>query len=243
MPEGALQAKRGGLDKAARVARLEEICGYTFKDKSVAALAITHPSAARGKYTHLESYERLEFLGDAYVGTFIAQYLFDHYPKRAEGRLTKMKVSLVAGSTMTEVGRRIGLDEVIIFGQSESGSDFRGMDSALEDVFESVSAALVLDGGVEVARRWVLSLLTPLIEHLEDLNPANVKSQLQELTQIRQVTPEYRISRVVGPAHDRTFYSHVLVEGEVLGKGKGHSKKEAEAHAAAQALKHLQKEL
>ncbi|MDR1016906.1 MAG: ribonuclease III [Coriobacteriales bacterium] len=238
-PAGAARAN-APLSAASKVARLEQIIDYRFKSKKLAQHAITHPSAAAGDLAHVRSYERLEFLGDALVGAFMAAYLYEHFPDLPEGRLTRMKTALVSGSTMTRIGRRLGLDQVIIFGSSETGSDYRGMDSALENVFESLSAALALDGGTACARDWVVGQLAPLIGHIQELNPASVKTRLQELTQLRKQTPTYRIIGSSGPAHARSFEAEVLLAGQVVGQGQGRSKKEAETEAASAALHALQ---
>ena len=114
-----------------------------------------HPSIRGGGPARLASYERLEFLGDSILGSIVALSLFKSYPGFDEGKLTRLKVSLVSGMTLSEVGRELGIDKCIVFGASETGTGARGMHSALENVFESLVGAMYLDGGWDVAEEFV----------------------------------------------------------------------------------------
>jgi ribonuclease-3 len=214
---------------------VEDIVGYTFKDKGLIEAALTHPSAAQHT-AHSFNYERLEFLGDSILGAVVASDLFVRYPDLDEGGLTRIKVALVSGATLSKVAYEAGIGDAIIFGESESGTDRRGFHSALENVFEAIVAALFLDGGIEVARTWILKALGPYVSKDIAMEPESPKSSLQEYLQARQKSPVYEITGSDGPPHDRTFFARVLVDGEVEGEGKGRSKKEAEAAAAKVAL-------
>ena len=219
--------------------RLEEICGYTFKDKSLLEAAITHPSAAEGMPVSA-SYERLEFLGDSILGAIIAEKLFLLFPQFDEGKLTRLKISLVSGQMLSEVGEEIGLRDCIVMGASEQGTGSRGMYSALENVFEAVVGALYLDGGRKPAEDFITVNLKPhlVLERAE--RPANPKSFLQECVQRGGgEPPAYQLINTTGPAHKPVFTSVALIDGHIQGRGSGASKKESEAAAASSALEHL----
>jgi len=224
---------------SAKVALAERILGYTFHDRGILAAALTHPSALAGDEGVEKSYERLEFLGDSLVGAFVATAVFERFPEMDEGGMTRIKVQLVSGASLSEVSRSRGLTEAIVFGGSETGTGKRGLHSALENVYESLVAALYLDGGLEVARAWVTETLVPQMSEDMALEPENPKSALQEVLQEHRVTPTYETLEVAGPPHDRRFTCAVLSGDETIGVGTGHSKKEAEAAAAKDALDHM----
>lgn len=222
-----------------RIAAVERICGYEFKDKRLIRSALTHPSAVEGEPVSA-SYERLEFLGDSILGAIVADQLFRSYPSFDEGRLTRLKVSLVSGATLSEVGEELGIGPCIIFGASETGSGARGLHSALENVYESIVGALYLDGGREPAERFILRTLEPHLAADRAERPQNPKSYLQECVQAAgMTTPAYKIVGEEGPAHLPTFTAVVLVDGIRQGRGKGSSKKEAETAAARDALERM----
>ncbi len=220
------------LDKA------QDILGYRFENLVLLEDALTHPSADNTpEATH--NYERLEFLGDSILGAIVADEIFARYPDLDEGGMTRIKVSLVSGSMLSQVAQDLGLADVIIFGDSEIGTQGRGLHSALENTFEAIVAALFLDGGLEAARAWVLRVLIPLISRDMAAEPENPKSHLQELLQAQHKKPLYRIVGVDGPPHDRVFKAEVVVDDKPIGKGQGRSKKEAESEAAQHALELL----
>jgi ribonuclease-3 len=221
------------------IAQAEQILEHSFADKSLLLRALTHPSAADGD-TINNSYERLEFLGDSILGAIISQTLYERFPQMDEGGMTRIKVSLVAGTTLSKLADDIGIGKLIVFGSSERGTGKRGLASAMENVFEALVAALALDAGQEVARDWVLKTFAPLIKSSAANEPENPKSTLQELLQINHITPTYNVIDSSGPPHDRMFTAEVLAASEVLGSGSGHSKKDAENQAAKSALDYLQ---
>ena len=219
--------------------RAEAICGHEFADKKLLRSAITHPSAVEGLPISA-SYERLEFLGDSILGSVVALALFKSYPEFDEGRLTRLKVSLVSGATLSEVGRELGIDEIIIFGASETGTGARGLHSALENVFEALVGALYLDGGWEAAEAFIVRTLQPHLATERAEHPTNPKSYLQECVQSdRMDTPSYKLVDTSGPAHAPTFTAVAIVDGVRRGRGSGSSKKEAEAAAALDALERM----
>ena len=222
-----------------RLARAEKICGHEFADKQRLRRALTHPSAVEGEPVWA-SYERLEFLGDSILGAIVAVALYESYPELDEGRLTRLKVSLVSGATLSEVGLELGIDKCIIFGASETGPGARGMHSALENVYEALVGALFLDAGWETAEAFIVRTLRPHLAADRAERPENPKSYLQECVQgDGGEPPAYKLVDTSGPAHAPTVTSVVLVDGARQGKGSGASKKEAEAAAALDALERL----
>lgn len=217
----------------------QEICGHRFDDISLLRSAITHPSAVEGESVRA-SYERLEFLGDSILGSIVALSLFKTYPDFDEGKLTRLKVSLVSGATLSDVGRELGIGEAILFGASEQGTGARGMHSALENVYEALVGALYLDGGWEAAESFIMRTLKPHLATERAEHPSNPKSFLQECIQSdRMEPPVYKVVGEEGPAHQPTFTAVVLIDGVRRGRGTGSSKKEAEAAAALDALERL----
>lgn len=227
---------------AERIEHIERICNHTFANRELITAAITHPSAVE----HLPvsaSYERLEFLGDSILGAIVATDLFERFRDMDEGKLTRLKISLVSGKTLSRVSEELGIGECIVFGESEKGTGARGLHAALENVYESVVGALYLDGGYDVTHEFVSRTLGPhMVPELAE-RPVSPKSRLQEITQREmRCAPEYRLEGEQGPAHSPTFTSVVLVEGRRVGRGMGSSKKEAESAAAADAIARLAEE-
>ncbi len=220
------------------VRRAERICDYKFKNKTLLIQALTHPSMVETDQIG-KSYERLEFLGDSLLGSFIAQVLFTRFPEYNEGALTRIKVSLVSGGNLSKVAKGLGLEDVIIFGSSERGTGKRGLASALENVYEALTAAIALDGGLEEAFKWAYRTLD--LDEIDDsaAKTENPKSVLQEKLQVDHITPTYELIDTSGPPHSRVFTSNVLMDGEVIGTGSGRSKKDAESAAAAAALEQM----
>lgn len=220
------------LDKA------EKILGHEFSDRSLLLTALTHPSAVEG-HSISDSYERLEFLGDSILGAIVSYEAYHAYPNLDEGGLTRIKVSLVSGASLSEVGKELGLADCIFFGSSERGTGRRGLHSALENVYESLVASLFLDGGINAAASFVKRTL--IVRMSEDMakEPENPKSVLQERLQEDGITPTYRLVETQGPPHDRTFVTQVFVGVKSIAKGVGRTKKESESQAAKSALEIL----
>ncbi len=222
-----------------RLARAQEILGHDFEDKKLLRSALTHPSAVEGQPI-TACYERLEFLGDSILGMIVALELYRAYPEFDEGKLTRLKVSLVSGATLSDVSLELGIDQCIFFGASETGTGARGLHSALENVYESLVGALYLDAGFDAARDFVVRTLQPHLATERAEHPLNPKSYLQECVQSDgHEPPAYKMIDSSGPAHAPTFTSVVLVDGARQGRGSGSSKKEAEAAAALDALERL----
>lgn len=221
-----------------KLTRAQEILGYTFKNKHLLLSAITHPSATEGKAVKF-SYERLEFLGDSILGAIVTTIAFDRFHELDEGGLTRIKVALVSGSSLSSVADKLGFADVIVFGSSETGTGKRGLHSALENVYEAITAALYLDGGLEAAVTFVARTLIPRMSLDMAKEPENPKSALQEKLQEDGITPTYKLVETQGPPHDRTFVAQVFAGNQGLARGTGRTKKEAESQAAKSTLARL----
>ncbi len=217
------------------VARAEEILGYTFNDKEILIKALTHPSVVEENIVGL-SYERLEFVGDSFLGAIVSMEIYKRFPTMDEGAMSRLKSAVVSGRSLSKIAEELGFAEIIIFGASEFGTNGRGLCSALENVFEAVIAALVIDGGFEVAKQWISKTIFSHITEDKALRVANYKSMFQEVLQNVGRSPTYRVIKETGPPHKRIFTVQAMCDDKVLGTGEGHSKKEAEMAAAQQAL-------
>ena len=212
-------------------AQLEEKLGYHFKDKTLLTTALTHTSYANESRTPVQHNERLEFLGDSVLSVVAADYLF-HHSTRPEGELTRMRASLVSEDALFQFAQEIELGTYLRLGRGEELGGGRERPSVVSDAFEAVIAALYLDGGLEVARSFIQPFLTEGKTAEEDY-----KTKLQEVI---QQNPEEKLEYVVtgesGPDHDKHFTVEVHLNSNVIGKGGGRSKKEAEQQAAREAL-------
>lgn len=218
-----------------RFAAAESLLQHTFSDRALLRRALTHPSMV-DQTDPLESYERLEFLGDAVLGIAIAEAAFRAYPEAREGELTRIKSSIVSGRTLTVVARELGIDALIEVAQRDLTA--RGLDSALENTYEALVGALYLDAGLPAAEKFVARTLRDRLTADESVIE-HPKSALMELVAASGREVVFRIVKTSGPAHARTFTAEVSLGGEVLGSGVGASKKDAETLAAEQALRAL----
>lgn len=202
--------------------------GIQVKNNELLLTALTHSSYANEN--NCESYERLEFLGDAVLELATSEYFYLYY-KGDEGKMTKTRASYVCEEALNEYSKAIGLDEHIRYGNGVQ----EGLPSIVADCFESVLAVVFLEHGYSVAKKYVLDIIKPYVEEgvkfIEDY-----KTYLQEVLQSQQKTLEYVVTSEEGPQNDKTYTVECLVEGLVLGRGAGHSKKEAEQNAAKDAI-------
>ncbi|MCA9106558.1 MAG: ribonuclease III [Planctomycetales bacterium] len=208
--------------------------GYFFRNRDLLVSALTHASGADHR---LASNERLEFLGDSILGFFVCEELFQRYPSQQEGELTKLKSSVVSRRTCAKVAKRMGLDQFLILGKGMSGP--QPVPSSLHaDVFEALTAAIYLDGGIEVALRFLREHLTQEIEDAAAGEAIiNYKSQLQHLAQrLHGKPPVYLLLQQVGPDHCKTFQVAAQVGDQDYSAAWGRNKKEAEQRAAGNAL-------
>ena len=225
-------------EQQTKLEHAQKIVGRTFENTQYLLSAITHPSATEGRAVKF-SYERLEFLGDSILGALVANAAFHQFPELDEGGLTRIKVALVSGASLSEVAEKLGFADVIVFGSSETGTGRRGLHSALENVYEAVVAALFLDGGIDAAWVFVDRTLMPKMSLDLAREPENPKSALQEKLQEGGITPTYRLVETQGPPHDRTFVAQVYAGDKGLAQGVGRTKKEAESQAAKSTLARL----
>jgi ribonuclease-3 len=212
------------------------------RNEEVFGLAMRHRSAAANSVT--DSYERLEFFGDSVLGLVIAQYLYEHHPNWDQGMLSKAKSSIVQEGPLAATALRLGLDEFIELSSSEAATGGGTRPSILADVLEAVIGGIYLESGLETARWFILEQLHEFIEQISggNVSPNDFKSKLQEVAQaIWRRTPNYRIAREVGVAHEKRFTVQVLFDDEVMGEGTGRSKKEAEQAAASDALELIER--
>ena len=222
---------------------LEQKLNYQFHNPELLSEALNHSSYANEhRSTHLNSNERLEFLGDAVLGFVSAEFLFAQHPDLPEGDLTRIRAALVCEQSLYEVAQKMQLGRYLKLGRGEETGGGRTRTSILADATEAVFAAVFLDGGVAEASALIHRvLLEAEKEEAVEERRKDYKTALQELVQ-RQANQEltYHMAGEQGPDHNKTFVAEVLLNGELIGAGEGHSKKEAEQAAAASALETLQ---
>lgn len=210
---------------------------YRFQDIELLAMCLTHASSAR---TRLHSNERLEFLGDAILGTVVCEALYHRFPEAAEGEMTRIKSIVVSRATCATMAARARLEEFVLVGK---GLNHGGHvpSSIVAGTFEGLIAGIYLDGGLEAAREFLTPLITPEIESsAATLHEQNFKSLLQHIAQKRLgATPQYRLVDEHGPDHSKVFHISAVVAGRVFPAAWGSNKKEAEQTAAQNALEEL----
>ena len=184
------------------------------------------------------SNERLEFLGDAVVSLVISEALFTRHPEEDEGALTARRAALVSTRALARVTRRLHLDELIVLGQGAERTGERGRASVQAATFEAVAAAVYLSEGFEAARDWLTALFA---DELDEQAPVarlkSPKSRLQEISYVRWGSPpSYRLVSAMGPDHAKRYVVEVVLGEQVLGRGEGGNRRDAETEAAAQAM-------
>ncbi len=220
----------------ADLAELEEKIGYKFKKREYLRRAMTHSSYSGGKNNG--SNERLEFLGDSVLQITVSQYLFTNMTTVPEGGLTKLRASIVCENSLYNFANRIELGKYILLGKGEEMTGGRTRRSILADAFEAMIAAVYLDGGMDAAMTMIMRFV-PSIEALKSgkVKLGDYKTVLQEII---QKNPEEKVSYEViessGEQHKIRFTAQVLLNGQIIGKGSGLSKKEAEQEAAKEAV-------
>ena len=226
------------MDNQNRYAELEREIEYTFRDKKHLDIAFTHTSYANEKMVaKLPSYERYEFLGDAILEFISSEYLYDNYPELPEGKLTKLRASLVCEFTLSKIARQLGLGQLGYFSRGEVKTGGRNRDSILCDMFESLLGAIYLDGGMDAAKTFARKYLLNDIEHKQRFYDS--KTTLQEYAQKRGEKITYEILSEGGTDHNPIFEAACSMGNKKLAKGSGHSKKSAEQDAAYNALQSL----
>jgi ribonuclease-3 len=219
-------------------AALERRLGHRFADSALLEQALTHRSHGA------QNNERLEFLGDGVLGCAVAEELYARFPQLPEGKLTRLRASVVREEALAEVAENLGLAEYVRLGEGELSSGALPRASIIADTLEAVFGAIFLDGGYEAARKSVLLAIRPLIERIDPEQPAkDAKTQLQEILQSRrQPLPEYRVVAVKGAAHRQSFEVEcIAAEAGLSATGSGTSRQRAEQDAAAAMLEKLAK--
>lgn len=223
------------LDQAVR--HINKHFGYSFDNHALLKQALTHRSAAKAHN------ERLEFLGDAILGMVIAELLYQRFPNQPEGKLTRMRASLVKGVTLANIAQRVGLGDYLFLGPGELKSGGHRRASILADVVEAILGAIYLDSDMETVRAVTLHILQQDIEALDPAQTAkDSKTQLQEFLQSRKLAlPAYDVVSVSGKEHDQTFVvSCQSAASSEVTKGSGPSRRRAEQDAAQQMLALIQ---
>ena len=214
--------------------------GLDFEDQGLLRQALVHRSYLNEHPgSSLESYERMEFLGDAVLELAVSTALYDRLPSLSEGELTKLRSQLVCGESLAAAARSIGLGDALLLGRGEETTGGRSRYTILAAAFEALVAAVFLDQGYQHARDFVLeTLASPLDQACRDGAPReNPKSALQELLQgLGEPAPTYRLAGASGPDHRPVFTVEALLDGEVIGRGEGGRKSDAERAAAQDAL-------
>jgi len=210
---------------------LEGRIGYHFKDRYLLECALTHTSFANEQKIHrYKDYERLEFLGDAVLEMVSSAFLYNEYPEKREGELTKLRASLVCEPSLADCARTLGIPDFLRLGKGEEVSGGRDKESILCDVVEAVIGAMYLDcGEVEPPRRFIMQFI---LSDRDRVFFYDSKSMLQEWAQGRGETLRYELLSETGPEHMKLYKTGVFVGGTLIGTGEGRSKKAAEQQAA-----------
>jgi len=220
--------------------RLQTILGLEFENQELLKQALTHGSFLNEQGgAALDSYERMEFLGDSVLELVISQELYQRLPQLAEGELTKGRAALVCGESLSRVAESLSLGDFILLGKGEEASGGRQRESILAAICEAVVAAVYLDRGLEAARQFILNIMAEQLDEFcrRGAAPENPKSRLQEYFQSRgSPSPRYQVVATEGPAHNPVFTIEVLVGQDVMGAGRGGKKSDAERAAAQDAL-------
>lgn len=224
--------------------RLEQIIQYTFRNRELLYEALTHSSYAnecRTKNPNVRCNERLEFLGDAVLAAVVSEYLFAEYLDLPEGELTQRRKAVVQSSALASYARTIGLGSFLFLGNGEEKGNGRERQSTLENAFEALVAAIYLDAqdeGILAARSFILPFIQKELKENYSPISADPKTELQQLIQQSEGDfLEYFTVGESGPDHDKRFEVEARMNSNVIGRGVGRSKREAEQNAAKEALK------
>lgn len=216
--------------------QLEQKIHYQFKDISWLELAMTHSSYANEMKHAIQYNERLEFLGDAVLSIIVSDHLFNNYSSQ-EGDLTKLRAAIVCEKSLDVMAQSIDLGKHLRLGKGEEMTGGRERPSILADAFEALISAIYMDGGIEPARNFVLPFVKEMLTSEDRLSFKDYKTVLQEII---QQNPEEKLTYCLvqekGPDHDKRFVVEVRLNSNVIGRGEGRSKKNAEQQAAKEAL-------
>ncbi len=230
------------MNKKTQLQELQQVISYRFNDVGLLEKAMTHSSYINEH--HLEKKdcnERLEFLGDAVLEIVSSEYLYFNYPNELEGKLTRIRASIVCEPTLDFCARTFGLQDYLILGRGEETTGGRKRPSLVSDALEALIGAIYLDGGFGPAKEFIHRFV------LNDLSQKKLffdsKTILQEIVQKEEGSGHltYQLIGETGPDHDKLFHVRVLYDDKEIGTGSGHTKKSAEQQAAYQAILHLKK--
>jgi ribonuclease-3 len=219
---------------------------YKFKNENLLYLALTHKSSVGLEDKDgLKSNERLEFLGDAVLNFLVTEHLYNIYPYKTEGQLSKIKSLIVSRKILGEIAQEIKLGEYLFFGYSEKKTGGDQRHSIISNAFEALIGAIYLDGGINKVRNFLSRFIFSRIDKfLNDEDNVNYKSQILELSQKDGLgIPKYKLISERGPEHAKEFTVQIEIGGMILGEGNGSSKKNAEQIAARMALQKYDKNL
>lgn len=219
----------------------ENILGYNFKDKYLLSTALTHSSYANESGKSCDNYERLEFLGDSILGFITSEYIFKKFRNLHEGKLTRLRASLVCEKTLSMFAKKLNIGNFIRLSHGEERTGGRNRISILADAFESIIAAIFLDGGIDPAREMVLKFVSHEFDGVYEII-RDYKSEIQEVLQSsKKKEIKYNLINETGPDHNKTFTIEIEIGGVISGVGIAGSKKKAEQLAAKQALESMGK--
>ncbi len=216
--------------------KLEQSIGYTFKNKDLLLKAFTHTSYAYDN--HVESNEKLEFLGDSILEFLSSKYIYNNYPKLKEGEMTKVRAEVVCEDSLYLVAQKHHFSDFLYLGKSEAVTHGKTKPAILADSVEALIAAIYFDSNLEEAEKFIIENLKDAIEESsKNVGMKDHKTVLQEKLQVHgNVHITYEVIKTTGPDHDKTFVVEVSCDGRKLAIGEGKTKKQAEMQAAKKAL-------
>lgn len=224
-----------------KLEELEQNIGYTFKNKELLKKALTHTSYAYEN--HIESNEKLEFLGDSILEFISSKYLYEKYPSLKEGEMTKVRADIVCEKSLYKIAKKHNFSDFLYLGKSERTSNKEARPAIMADSVEAVIAAIYFDSSLEKAEEFIIENLKESAEIAsKNVGQKDYKTVLQEILQKNgEVKIEYTIVNEEGPDHDKIFTAQVMCEGKYLATGKGKTKKAAEMEAASIAIEDIKK--
>ncbi len=237
------------MDKTAahqehKMNELQQRLGYHFHDPNLLQVALTHSSYSnemKSRGTVLRCNERLEFLGDAVLSLITAHHIFSKFPNEDEGDLSKLRSQAVRDIALSEYARELGIGQALFLGKGEDTPVGRDRKSTLENAFEAITGAIYLDGGLEAAKKFALPFIEQKVADTVSIGETrDYKTILQQIVQMEQGERlEYVPIAEYGPDHNKTFEVEAQLNSNVVGIGKGSSKRAAEQEAAKKALEYF----
>mgnify|MGYP005759146443 FL=1 len=227
--------------QAKSIRQLEQSIHYTFKDKNLLKKAFTHTSYAYEH--HIESNEKLEFLGDSILEFISSKYIYANYSHLKEGEMTKVRAEVVCEDSLYLVAQKHHFSDFLYLGKSEELSNGKTKPAILADSVEALIAAIYFDGGLVEAEKFIIENLKEAVEKSsQNVGMKDHKTVLQEkLQEHGNVHIVYEVINTKGPDHDKTFMVQVSCDGKILATGEGKTKKQAEMQAAQKALEKLER--